>query len=55
MIGDFISAIINVQEKFHSIPKFMFNVKVPKVWIVVPFMAYNVLLFNEILWVMSEE
>ena len=31
MMGDFTSAISNVQGKFRPIPKFMFNAVVPKV------------------------
>ena len=49
MMGDFTSAISNVQGKFHPIPKFIFNAVVPKVWMVVPFAASNVLLLIEVL------
>ena len=50
-MDDFTSAILNVQGKFRPVPKFIFNAVVPKVWMVVPFVASNVLLFIEVLWV----
>ena len=49
LMGDFISAITNIHGKFRFIPKFIFNVKVRKIWFVVPSAACNVLLPKEVL------
>lgn len=48
MMGDFTSAITNIQGKYCFIPKFMFTVDVRKVWIVVPFAASSILLTKEV-------
>ena len=47
--GQFYISNSNVQGKFRPIPKFIFNAVVPKVWMVVPFAASNVLLLIEVL------
>ena len=51
MMGDFTSAISNVQRKCCPIPKFRFYAAVTKVWMVLPLAASNILLLKEILWV----